>query len=561
MKAIHLLVLAFISLAFGGTAQEAAIDFKQIDLLFEGHNSGTPGYALGIIKDGKLIYSKGYGSANLDYHIPLSDTSVFYIGSMAKQFTTAGLLVLEAQGKIDFTKEVRHYLSDFPTYDYPITVSHLIHHISGIRETNSMQLFQGIDTKFEEVFDTDDLYQLVIQQESLNFPPGTEYRYSSGGYAVLAKIIEQISGQSLRQFLEEHLFHPLEMHHTFVCDNHNEVIKNRVVSYWPIDKNQWERRNLVFDAYGDGGIVTTVQDLAKWDQAFYKDLLGIKGFAQKMYTKGKLNSGEEIDYARALHVVDYKGHQMITHNGGMLGFRVDLVRFPEQQLSIIALANSAYSNPTRKILEIADLILPSNKAKAQQRQPVQTKKSALDLKALTGYYWTDEANYFRHISMSNDSLFFDSGNPEYKNYLIPIGNHQFELSNFDPKTILSFFPNSTSEELQITFGSLRRSFRKYDATPPESVKELAPYVGTYFSKELHTSYRFFIKEDHFWLQINQNAPMQLFPSRGRTVWNSKRMVWIGFGELKFHQTKAGKVLGLTIGDQRVSGIYFGKVTP
>ncbi len=333
---------------------------------------------------------------------------------MAKQFTTAALLILEAEGKLDFKRPVQAYLPAFPEYAWPITLQHLVHHTSGIRETNSMQLFQGIDPQFEEVFDTDDLVELVLQQKELNFAPGSEYRYSSGGYAVLAKIVEKVSGKPFPEFVEERIFRKLGMYDTRVSDDHNEIIPNRAVSYWPQGEGQWERRSQVFDAYGDGGIITTVRDLLEWDKAFYEDRLGVENFAEKMYQKGRLNSGEEIEYARALQIREFRGQRYITHNGGMLGFRVDMIRFPDKKLfklifcrrkgpvlgsdeinkeriaalwarnlmksgsrisilkwpfaahtikfkqflSIIALANAAYANPTREILNIAGFFIP-----------------------------------------------------------------------------------------------------------------------------------------------------------------------------------------------------------
>ena len=549
-----------------GLSQETPInvDANQIDTLFKKYDaSNAPGYALGIIQNGQLVFSRGYGSANLDYNIPITDSTAFYIGSMAKQFTAAALLILEAQGKLDFKAEVKTYLEDFPSYAYPITIEHLVHHISGIRETNSMQLFQGTDLKFEEVFNTDDLYNLVIAQKELNFEPGTEYRYSSGGYAVLAKVVEQLSGLSFRDFLKQYIFEPLGMQYTIVSDNHNEVIKNRAVSYWPISDTAWERRNLVFDAYGDGGIITTVKDLVQWDKAFYQDLLGVKDFAEKMYQKGRLNSGRQIEYARALQIRNYKGQRMITHNGGMLGFRVDMVRFPDQKTSIILLGNSAYMNPTGDALKLADIVLkdyfstPNVNSSMTPDMVAKPIPSAL-VAQKAGYYWTDQMNYFRRLSFQNDSLFMDSGNAAYKQYLLPLSENEYYLEGQGDPLKLVFTPDESVYKLTISFGPIIRKFRLFDPEPPQSLKEIQSYIGTYTSDELDCNYQIFKEADILYLQIGKQAPKQIFPlpPNTRMVWNGKRMLWIGFGEIKFDIDLSGKVLGFTIGDQRVSGIYF-----
>ena len=541
--------------------------YNEIDNIFKQYDKPhSPGYALGIIQNGKLAYSKGYGQANLEHSIPLSDSSAVYIGSMAKQFTAAALLILESQGKVDLSKPVHHYLPEFPLYSKPITISHLIHHTSGIRETNSLQLFQGIDTQFEEVFNTDDLYKLILAQKELNFQPGAEYRYSSGGYAVLAMLIERISKQSFRNFLKKSIFDPLGMSNTSVSDNHNEVIANRADSYWPSGNNHFEQRHLIFDAYGDGGIITTLRDLVEWDKAFYDDVLGVDQFADKMYQKGVLNNGNTIEYARALQVREYKGLQMITHNGGMLGFRVDMVRFPESQTTFILLGNSAFLDPTGDILKVADIWLQEKFPEYQepisnQKKSIQPKTVPSDiLKSHEGYYWTDQVNYFRRITARNDSLFFDSGDINYAYYLSPVTHNEFILSAFAPSAKLIFNQSRVGNELSITFGATERTFRKFSPEPPAHIRELETYAGTYFSKELDVSYTFFEDNDAFFLQIDRNTPMQVFPiqNNNRVVWNGKEMLWIGFGEIKFNFDNARNVSGFTIGDNRVSGVQFKK---
>ena len=566
MRTVVLLVLCLLLNQFTLKAQQLGFLYERIDELFENFNQHeSPGYALGIISHGELVYAKGYGKANLEYNIPLSDSSAFYIGSMAKQFTTAALLILESRGKIDLNKPVNQYLSEFPQYEHEITINHLIHHTSGIRETNSLQLFQGIDPKFEEVFDTEDLYELILAQEVLNFKTGEEFRYSSGGYAVLALLVERVSKMPFRAFLDKNIFSPLGMENTFVCDDHNEIVKNRAVSYWPIGNGSYERRSQVFDAYGDGGIITTVKDLVKWDAAFYDDKLGVKGFSSKMYQKGRLNNGDEIEYARALQVRNYKGLQMITHNGGMLGFRVDMVRFPEVKTSFILLGNSAFLDPTGDILKVADLYLKSEfkevvKIEQGDQHETEIKVDSNILNQYVGYYWTDDTNYFRRISKKQDSLFLDNGNQDYAQYLMPLGDGEYSIKDFYLPNRLNFNPDNKGEELVATFGSSKRRFRKFNPQPPVSLEELRAYTGKYYSKELSSTYSIFIESEVAFLQINNSKPVQIFPllQNSRFVWNGRKMLWIGFGEVKFVINENNTVTGFEIGDGRVSGVRFTK---
>ena len=542
--------------------EQLSYEYEKVDQFLNQFEGQRPGYALGIVRDGKLIYSNGYGLANLDYNIPISDSTAFYIGSMAKQFTTAALLILEAEDKIDFDAPVTKYLSDFPRYKQEITINHLIHHVSGIRETNSLQLFQGIDRNFEEPFTTSDLIRLVVKQKELNFLPGEEYRYSSGGYAVLAKIVEQISGQTFRDFAKTNIFDPLNMTRTIVSDDHNEIIENRAVSYWPISKDKYERRSQVFDAYGDGGIITTVRDLANWDKAFYSNLLGVGNFAGKMYQKFRINNGDIIDYTRGLNVWDYKGEKVVQHNGGMLGFRVDMVRFPDHETSIILLGNSANLDPTGDALKIAEIIMNGS---FEDEKPLyfekETTKMAVTadyLSEFLGYYWTDQTNYFRRITMQNDSLFLDSGNPDYKQYLTPLSPKEFIIQGSNPSTHLRF--DIDGADLLINFGNLKRSFRKFDPSPPKNLNEIMSYIGVYNSDELESTYKIFRENDTVFLEINKNKPRQIFPlpKYSEMVWNGNKMLWIGFAEIKFDFDENGIVNGFTIGDGRVSGVKFEK---
>lgn len=534
---------------------------KKIDALLEGNQGSRPGYALGIVQNGELVYSMGYGKSNLDYDLPITDTTSFYIGSMAKQFTAAVLLILESEGKIDLNEPLRSYFKELPIYDNEITINHLIHHTSGIRETNSLQLFEGIDRKFEETFNTEDLIDLILKQKELNFNPGSEYRYSSGGYALLAKIIEMIENKPFRQSLEERIFYPLGMKNTFVSDNHNEVVPNRAVSYWPISGGKFERRSQLFDAYGDGGIITTVKDLAKWDGAFYKDVLGVPQFSKKMYQKYTLKNGDTIDYARALNVWNYKGAKVVQHNGGMLGFRVDMVRFPKYKTSIILLGNSAFLDPTGDALKIAEILLEDTFDFKIKEKPLK-EKSAIQLtkKELThktGVYWTDQTNYWRRISISNDSLFLDGGNLNEKQYLIPISKNRFCVES-NPNLYLDFEP---AHKLRLQARSIVRTFRRFDPTPPSKIEEVEPYTGTYTSKELSSTYHIFKEENRLFLSINNKRDIQIFPQRqqGEVIWNGSKMLWIGFAEIKFDFGDKGIVQGFTIGDSRVSGVKFNKM--
>lgn len=527
--------------------------FTSIDSLFYPYSEREgPGYVLGIVQDGDLVYSKAYGLANLDYGIPLSDSSAFYIGSMAKQFTAAALLILESEGKLSLTDKITKYFPDFPKYGKPITLKHLLYHTSGIREAYSLALFQGFDPNFEEVYSTEDIVELMLSQQELNFIPGEEYRYSSGGYSILAKVIELVSQKSFRDFANEYIFDPLEMNSTFVCDDHNEIVPNRAVSYFPITDSTFERRVQVFDAYGDGGIITTLEDLVKWDQAFYSDAFGIPNFSDKMYEVGHLNNGTDLTYARALNVWEYRGERVVQHNGGMLGFRVDLVRFPHQNTSIILLGNQAFLNPTGDALKVADKLLDfeenqsmaGNKNEGLMLSPVAANE-------FIGTYFFDDWNNWKKITYKDSTIYIDGDQPIYRNE-----NGTYQANVFGTLSDIIF----SNDSLFIRNDYWKREGRRIDDTPPQSKNELEKFIGEYYSPELNTTHRFYWNKGQFVMQISDKDPIILYPdpTDNRVNWNSKDKVWIGFAMVRFVFNEDGDVLGYNIGDFRVKQVLFQK---
>lgn len=516
---------------------------------------GSPGGSIGIIQDGQFIYRESVGLANLDYGILNTDTTVFYIGSMSKQFVAAALLLLEERDKIDLDATIQTYLPDFPSYDWPVTLRQAIHHTAGLKDSNTLQLFQGVNLQFEEVFDNDDLYSLICHQTQLDFKPGTRYSYSSSGYIVLTRVIEQVCGQSLANFLQQQVFGPLGMQRTFLSDNHNQVVPNRAVSYWYTGEAQWERRSLVFNAYGDGGIMTTVSDLLLWDQAFYDDRLGIPNFSEKMYSLGTLSNGTTIPYARALNVWEYLGRRIIQHNGGMLGYRADLARFPSEGLSIVALGNDHRFNSTGLILQIASILLPDrSEAPANLNQEPWPALDTILAQQKVGRYFIEELNLWNRISFQNDSLFYDFGS-DYRSPLQPTEDpttfylsERDEWVTFREDTLIRRGP----------YGS--RKGVRFDYTPPTDLSQLAAFTGHYHSPELSTDYRFYIETNRFYLKIKGRKPIILFPDPvdPRVNWNGHERVWIGFGMISFRREN-GTVTGFKIGNNRVSGVEFHKI--
>ncbi len=365
-----LAVLAIVSMSANGlfgqekkTANDnPALDpavAARVDKLFaQWDKPDSPGCALGIVKDGRLIYKRGYGMANLDYNIPISSKSVFEIQSMAKQFTAMSILLLAKQGKISLDDEIQKYLPEVPRYQSPITIRHLIHHTSGIR--NHWDLHELAGMRGEDVHLTDDDFLgLIARQKELNFKTGEEYVYSNSGYFLLSLIVKRVSGKSLRQFADENIFKPLGMNNTHFHDDRNLVVRNRVTGYLPRSSGGFSLALTNLESVGDGGLFTSVEDLFLWDQNFYNNKLGGGADLISEYlSTGTLNNGEKVNYAFGVAFGAYKGLKNVGHGGGGGGFRTAMNRFSEQNFSIICLCNAGDNvNQNRLANQVADIFL------------------------------------------------------------------------------------------------------------------------------------------------------------------------------------------------------------
>jgi CubicO group peptidase (beta-lactamase class C family) len=554
-------VLAF---ANNGAPQPKLSDSEiaGIDRLFARWNrTNSPGFAVGVIRNGSLVFAKGYGMSNLEYGIPITPRSPFYIASMSKQFTAACAAVLVQQGRLRLDDDVRKYIPEMPDYRKRLTIDHLIHHTGGVREWSSLVLFAGRDLRYEDRLDNEDVFRLLRRQKSLEFDPGAEYRYSSGGYQLLTVIIERITGMSLNDFAQKNIFEPLGMKNTFFESNYAAILPGRVESYRPKADGTYERILKHFNLYGDGGVITNIEDLARWDEVFYKDQIGGKGFSDLLLTQGRLNSGETLRYAFGLEIYEYKGHKVIEHGGGMLGFTVDMARFPNDHLTVIALANTPERWSTAMAFEVADLLLRTP-APPQHAPPPPGGISCSEekLRRLAGSYWDYRSNHFRRVTLRGGDLFLDAGEGNGSR-LIALSSTSFALED-DPSLRVVFNLEGQAQRMSVGVPGTYTGFvgDAYDPSVPTSLDPLRQYSGDYYSEELSALYRFRIVNSQLTLQINDNAPMLLFPNpKAPILWNSKSMLWTGFGEIIFHRDALGRLKGLTIGDERVSAVLFTKL--
>ncbi len=451
---IRILFNSFIIFAYATTisAQQSAQQTSAaVDEVFADYAvPNSPGCALAIARDGKLIYAKGYGSANLEQSSPITPDSVFDIGSTSKQFSAASILLLEKQGKLSINDDVRKYIPELPDYGKKITILNLLNHTSGLRDY--LTLFELSGVNVDSVTTDDEALALVVRQKALDFDPGSEWLYSNTGFFLLSVIVKRVSGQTLREFAAENIFHPLGMSHTLYRDSHTLLVPNRALAYDPVKKSSSFTLNVsYFEQTGDGAVHTTVGDLLKWDENFYSAQVGGKPFLAELQTEGVLTNGKKVGYAKGLSISHYRGLPTVRHGGSWGGYRAELLRFPEQHFSVVCLCNRSDASPEDRADRVADIYLSSllkpkePKKEDTEEQPRRPEISVPtgDLEKLTGLYWSDElAVAYRFDLVKNKltltHLLYSGGMPRSSDMqgtaLVPVAVDVFDM----PDNGLSF---------------------------------------------------------------------------------------------------------------------------
>ncbi len=358
MNVLRVFAVVWMCTQINGTslAQLNAEQEQAIDQIFTKCNrTDRPGCALAIVQEGQIIYKKGYGMADLERGVPITPSTVFYAGSISKQFVAACVLLLVEEGQIALDEPVQRYLPDFPRYQATITVRHLVHHTSGIRDYFGLLEEAGLN--YLNQIPTAQVYDLIKATDSLDFDPGSDYRYSNSGYLMLAMIVEKVSGQRFADFAREQIFEPLGMKHSRFLDDASLLVPNRAWGYRETYDGEIKNMIMRFDLVGSGGLYTTVEDLYLWDQNFYRPRIGSPAFLETMLTSGKLNDGSDTRYAFAIRKDRFKGLPLIGHSGSLGGYRAQYLQFPEQAFSIIILGNSANFKPGERAHEVANLLL------------------------------------------------------------------------------------------------------------------------------------------------------------------------------------------------------------
>ncbi|MGD1840030.1 MAG: serine hydrolase domain-containing protein [Thermonemataceae bacterium] len=346
---------------------------QSIDTLFSKFDRlDTPGYAIGISKNGQALYKQGYGSANLDYNLPIEPSSAFSIASVSKQFTAACIALLILENKISLETPASDYIPALKKYADTIRIKHLIYNTSGITDYHHLKRKSGKSWITFNYFDIDECIATSLAEEQLQFKPGDQWDYCNVNFMLLTKIVEKVSGQAFSTFAKVRLFEPLGMKNTLINDDITQVIKNRVTPYNPRTEEyitgyqeygvQIKTEGVYIQHprnsphYGGSGVVTTINDLLKWSEDMVSKIFGGQAFYDLMHKTIKFNHDRD-NQAFGLYIGDFNGRKIVAWDGGDWGISTQLLRFPEEGIAIIVLSNLGSGEAFRKANGIAEILI------------------------------------------------------------------------------------------------------------------------------------------------------------------------------------------------------------
>lgn len=537
---------------------------KQVDQLFTAWDrKESPGAAVAVVKDGKILYKKGYGMANLEYDIPNRPDTIFHIASVSKQFTTFSVLLLEKDGKLSLDDDIRKYIPEVPDFGKTITLRHLAHHTSGLRDQWALIAMAG--GRLDDVITKEHILKLVERQKELNFEPGAEYLYSNTGYTLLAEVVARVSGKSFAEFTEERIFKPLNMTNTLFYSDHEKIVRNRAYSYRPFGKG-YKKSVLSYANVGATSLFTTVEDLSLWAVNFENPKVGDRNLMEKMKKRGVLNNGRTISYALGQSVGKYRRLNRISHSGGDAGYRTYLGRFPDEKFSVIVFSNDGAFGAGQMARKVVDIYLkdqinaknkslPKKKVTPAKLPKKEVKSINVDVNTLKEYVgsYQLQPNFIIKITQSNGNLFAQATGQSRLD-LIAQTKTSFAVKNVAAKIIFHRDDKNKVNLLKLHQGGRISDAKRIKPFDPNAVN-LADYSGHFYSEELATEYIFTVKDGKLIAEHSRLSDITLSPVKN-DFFRANR--WF-FNQIEFVRNENKEIIGCKVSNGRVRNLSFKKL--
>ncbi len=532
-------------------AQTPAID-RRVDSLFAEQTRGlTPGVAVAVVRDGKLLTARGYGYANLEHRVPITPSTVFDVASVSKQFAGLAVAMLVTDGRVKLTDDIRKYIPELGDVGHVVTIDHLLHHTSGYRDWPGTLALAG--WRFDDVISFDQILRFAYNQRTLNFVPGAEYTYSNTGYNLLAETVARVSGKSFRQFTDERIFRPLGMTSSHFHDDHQMVVPNRATGYARRPDGSYSSVTDNLTALGSSSLFSTVEDLAKWVTNFDDPKVGGAAAMNLTRTRGKLNDGSTIPYAFGVSHGDYRGQPTVSHSGGWASFATFVLHFPQQHFGVIVLSNGGV-NPGRAAFNLADIYLGNELGPAQPPAAsslatgpsVQVEPAILDRYA--GLYRLGPGWFVR--VRRDGAMLKTQATREAEAAMTARSDTAFWVDAYSaPMT----FQAVAGRPVQLSYRG--KVYPKLDEAAPLSREQLRAFAGEYESDELQTRYRVELADSGLVMKHPRHGTITL-----TQLWKNEFGGSTGFmRSVEFQRDPSGRVTGFSVTvDERSRDIRFMK---
>lgn len=533
---------------------------ERVDAIFAGWDStSSPGCAVGIFQHGEIVYTRGYGMANLELGVPITPGSIFHVASISKQFAALCVALLAEDGKLSLDDDVRTYVPEVPDFGTgeTITIRQMIHHTSGLRDQWDLLHLAG--WREDDLITDDDVLEITSRQRGLNFAPGDQNRYSNTGYTLLGVIVQRLTGMSLRQFAEERIFRPLGMIHTHFHNDHSEIVFGRTQAYEPREDGSLRVSIPVFDTTGATSLFTTVEDFFKWDQNFDLGVVGGELLAERQ-TSARLNGGQETGYGFGLSLRKRGSVRLVGHDGADAGYRSSYVRAPEQGLAVVIFCNLSTMAPGHLAEQVLSIFLDGKDEDSNSGEPaIELKLTEEQRSGLPGFYRSDESGWLLEITEHDETLFLSMGG---ELPLRPVGQDPLRLQAeiWGNVIDLTAHPTGMSRPEALLSKRSGEMVERYSRVADDeyTMAPLHDYTGSYFSGELDTSYTFVLRDD------GPDGEATLYWRRKR--FDDRRLrpvlsdIFIaGMTRFEFTRDADGSVDGFTVNTMRSCGVRFERV--
>ncbi len=534
-------LLALLLLPAAADAQLA--EHARVDSLFARLSEGTtPGLAVAVVKDGRVVLAKGYGCASLEHRIPITASTVFDVASVSKQFAGMAVAMLAAEGKLDLDADISRYVPELRalTTRHPITVRHLVHHVSGVRDWPATLALAG--WRMDDVISYDQILRFAFAQRSVNFAPGSEYTYSNTGYNLLAEAVARVSGMSFPEFTSKRIFEPLGMRRSHFQHDHERVIEGRAQGYARLGDGSFRAITDQLTALGSSSLFSTVEDLAKWMIELESATVAGRRVHDLMRTRFTLTGGTMIPYAFGLSHGTHRGLPTFAHSGSWAQFATYLVTFPEQRLGVVVLANSGSLNPSRAAFDVADIYLgPTTVAAARDttlraRPTVDVPRAALDANA--GLYRL-APGWYLEIRRDGEMLRTRATN-EAEFPMLAKSEREFWIEAYSGG--MTFVHDARGRVDTVLYRGMRAP--RIDTTRARrtlSADDLAALAGRYESPELATTYEFRVQDGRLVVSHFRHGTAPL-----TWTWQEFTTPWWFMRAVTFERDAGGRVTGLLV---------------